>query len=166
MSDACRILLVEDDPADLELTLSALSRYGLAERTVAVNSGDAALDYLYRRGRWRAGRSVEPAIVLLDLKMPKVSGFDVLAAIRSEPHLHGLPVVIFTSSAEKSDVRACYRAGASGYVVKPGDLEKFVTAVQNIVRFWLQTNVPPPLSTGLPRRLSRARADEAALPVK
>ena len=142
-SRAGNILLVEDDPADIELTLSVLSQVNLSERTLALRDGEQALDYLCRRGRWKSRGNGDPAVVVLDLKMPKLSGFDVLRTIKRDERMRLIPVVVFTSSAEKSDVAACYHEGANGYVVKPGDFAQFACVVEIIGRFWSETNIPP-----------------------
>ena len=138
------ILLAEDDPNDAELTLTALARNKLVNQVVVVRDGAEALDYLRRRGS-HAGRAPgNPAVVLLDLKMPKIDGLEVLRQIRADPALRRIPVVVLTSSREESDLVASYDLGVNGYVVKPVDFGAFVTAVREIGAFWAIVNEPPP----------------------
>jgi CheY-like chemotaxis protein len=141
-----KILLAEDDPADAELTMSAMSAANLDARVVVVNNGADALDYLHRRKDWRSRPSGDPALVLLDLKMPKIGGIEVLKSIRSNRRMHAIPVVVFTSSGERRDIAVCYQYGVNAYVVKPVEFPVFVLTVQSIANFWANVNVPPPLS--------------------
>jgi CheY-like chemotaxis protein len=136
---ACDLLLADDDPADAELVLSAI-RSGAGKWEVSVvRDGYHALEHL--RACCGAGSSAKPAAVLLDLKMPGLSGFEVLRRIKSDARLRCLPVVIFTSSAETRDIERCYRAGANGYVVKPLEFEEFKASIEGIVRFWCAINI-------------------------
>lgn len=138
------ILLAEDDPNDAELTLTALAQNKLVNEVVVVRDGAEALDYLHRRGS-HAGRAPgNPAVVLLDLKMPKIDGLEVLRQIRADPALRRTPVVVLTSSREERDLVASYDLGVNGYVVKPVDFGEFVAAVQEIGAFWAIVNEPPP----------------------
>ena len=138
------ILLVEDNPHDLELTLIALSKSQLANEVVIARDGAEALDYLNRRGQ-HADRAVgNPAVVLLDLKLPKVDGLEVLKEIRSTANLKSLPVVMLTSSKEEQDLVRSYELGVNAYVVKPVDFTEFVRAIADLGIFWAVLNEPPP----------------------
>ena len=138
------ILLVEDNPKDLELTLIALGKSNLANEVVAVRDGVEAIDYLLRQGPYAGRPEGNPAVVLLDLKLPRVDGLQVLERIRSEPQLDRLPVVILTSSQEEQDVLKSYRLGVNAYVVKPVGFKEFIDAVQDLGIFWAVVNEPPP----------------------
>ena len=145
------ILLVEDNPNDLELTLVALERGRLANDVVVVRDGAEALDYLYHRGAF-AGRAVgHPAFILLDLKLPKVDGLQVLERIKCDAELRQVPVVMLTSSREERDLLRSYRLGVNAYVVKPVGFQEFIQAVQEVGGFWAVLNEPPPGSTRLRR---------------
>ncbi len=139
------ILLVEDDPCDAELALEALGAHDLARRVELARDGEEALDFLHRRGRFAGRPGGAPAVVVLDLKIPKLNGLEVLAAIRADDRLRPLPVVILTSSREKRDVAEAYRLGATAYVVKPLDFGAFSRAVERIGLFWAETNEGPPV---------------------
>ena len=138
------VLLVEDNPNDVELTLSALREANLANDVVVANDGAQALDYLFRRGAHAGRDSVQPAVILLDLKMPKVDGREVLRQIRDTPELRLIPVVMLTSSREERDLIESYSNGANAYVVKPVDFEEFITAISKLGVFWALLNEPPP----------------------
>jgi CheY-like chemotaxis protein len=138
------ILLAEDNPNDVELTLSALHTLNLANEIVIVGDGAEALDWLYRRGAFAGRTSPGPAVVIIDLKMPRVSGLEVLRQIRSDPSLGKLSIVILTSSREESDLVKGYELGANAYVVKPVDFEDFIAAVSRLGVFWALLNEPPP----------------------
>jgi CheY-like chemotaxis protein len=138
------ILLAEDNPQDVELTLSALADHKLANEVVVVSDGAQALDYLYSRGPYAGRPGGNPAVMLLDLKMPKVDGLEVLRAIKQEPRLKTIPVVMLTSSREESDLLSSYHLGVNAYVVKPVDFQGFVEAVKRIGLFWIMQNEPPP----------------------
>jgi CheY-like chemotaxis protein len=140
------ILLVEDDPRDVELTLAALEDH-LAKRVAVVNNGADALDYLYRRGQFNMRAGGNPIIVLLDNKMPKVSGLEVLKIIKGDGHLKRIPVVALTSSRRTPDVIEFYKHGVNAYVVKPLDFSEFRAAIQQLVGFWTAVNQPPPQTT-------------------
>ncbi|MGZ5201342.1 MAG: response regulator [Telluria sp.] len=138
------ILLVEDNPHDLELTLIALSKSQLANEVVIARDGAEALDYLHRRGQY-AGRPVgHPAVVLLDLKLPKVDGLEVLKDIRTNSDSRSQPVVMLTSSREEQDLVRSYELGVNAYVVKPVDFTEFVRAISDLGIFWAVLNEPPP----------------------
>jgi CheY-like chemotaxis protein len=139
-----RILLVEDSPGDAELTLHALAGHNLANEVLHLHDGAEALDYLYRRGGFSGRVNGNPAVVLLDLKMPKVDGIEVLRQIKGEPDLATIPVVIMTSSREDRDLQAAYRLGVNAYVVKPIKFKDFVDAMKQVGAFWAILNEPPP----------------------
>ena len=138
------ILLVEDNDNDAELTLAILEECDAATGVNVVRDGEEALDYLHRRGAYATRPQGDPVVVLLDLKMPKVSGAEVLREVKSNEKLKCIPVVMLTSSREAQDLRECYRLGANGYVVKPVDAKHFTQAITNIGAFWAATNEPPP----------------------
>ena len=144
MNPLHRILLVEDSPRDAELTLEALDVHHLANEVVHVRDGAEALDYLYRRGSFANRADGQPAVVLLDLKMPKVDGLEVLRQIKSDPQLKLMPVVVMTSSREEQDVVNSYQLGVNAYVVKPVKFGEFVDAVKQLGVFWAILNEPPP----------------------
>jgi len=139
-----RILIVEDDPNDVELTLTALTDYNLANEVVVTRDGQQALDYLYCRGEFNARSTDNPAVMLLDLKLPKVGGLEVLQQIRSDERLKMIPVVVLTSSHEEKDMIRSYQLGVNAYVVKPVDFHEFVNAVKELGVFWAVINQPPP----------------------
>jgi DNA-binding response OmpR family regulator len=139
-----RILLVEDDPKDVELTLSALGEYNLANDVFVASDGEQALDYLYQRGNFAQRGPNYPAVILLDLKLPKVDGLEVLKQIKSDEKMKMIPVVVLTSSAEEKDMVASYKLGVNAYVVKPLEFHEFVNAVKELGVFWAVINEPPP----------------------
>ncbi|HKP51333.1 MAG TPA: response regulator [Chloroflexia bacterium] len=151
MSQLKRILLAEDDPRSVELALIALDEYNLANEVVAVEDGEEALDYLFRRGSFADRPEGNPAVVLLDLKMPKVDGLEVLSAIRADEALRTLPVVILTASSEQRDLVESYNLGVNAYVVKPINFQEFIRAVREIGLFWAIINEAPPGSVSKPR---------------
>src|ERR1700755_3380769 len=144
MSELGRILIVEDDPRDVELTLTALGEYNLANEVVVARDGEKALDYLYCRGEFSARSSDNPAVMLLDLNLPKVDGLQVLQHIRSEERFKLIPVVVLTSSREEKDMVRSYKLGVNAYVVKPVDFHEFVNAIKELGVFWAIINQPPP----------------------
>ena len=144
MSILRSLLLVEDNPNDVELTLSALKEANLANEVIVANDGEQALDYLFRRGSHSGRKTGQPGVILLDLKMPKVDGHEVLKQIRADPALRLIPVVILTSSREERDLYQSYDNGANSYVVKPVDFDEFITAVSKLGVFWALLNEPPP----------------------
>jgi CheY-like chemotaxis protein len=139
-----RILLVEDSPNDAELTLEALSEHNLANDVLWVHDGEEALDYLFRRGPYAERAEENLAVILLDLKLPKVDGIEVLRVIKSDPRLKTIPVVVLTSSREEQDMIESYRLGVNAYVVKPVDFSDFMSAVKELGFFWALVNEPPP----------------------
>jgi len=144
MNELGRILIVEDDPKDVELTLTALEEYNLANEVVVTRDGEEALDYLYCRGNFKMRTSDNPAVLLLDLKLPKVDGLEVLQQIKSNEKLKMIPVVVLTSSREERDMVASYKLGVNAYVVKPVDFHEFVNAIKELGIFWAVINEPPP----------------------
>lgn len=139
-----RILLVEDSLPDIDLTLAALEEHNLANEIDVVRDGAEALDYLHRRGAFSARGTDMPGVVLLDIKMPKLNGLEVLRQMKSEAALRSIPVVMLTSSKEEPDLAAAYGLGVNAYVVKPVDFEQFAEAVKQIGAFWAVLNEPPP----------------------
>src|SRR5580698_8850216 len=131
-----RILMVEDDPKDVELTLTALEEYNLANEVVVVRDGEEALDYLYHRGPYALRAGDNPAVMLLDLKLPKVNGLEVLKQVKSDDKLSMIPVVVLTSSKEEKDMITSYKLGVNAYVVKPVDFHEFVNAIKELGMFW------------------------------
>ena len=148
MEQLGRILMVEDDPKDVELTLTALEDYKLANEVVVARDGEEALDYLYCRGNFTTRPPENPAVLLLDLKLPKVDGLEVLQQIKSDEKLRMIPVVVLTSSREERDMVASYTLGVNAYVVKPVDFHEFINAVKELGIFWAVINEPPPGSIG------------------
>lgn len=141
--DVKRILLVEDNPKDVELTLSALAENNLANEVVIAEDGEEALDYLYRRGKFADHQNENPVVILLDIKMPKIDGIEVLRQIRSDPKLKLIPVIMVTSSSEERDIIESYNLGANSYVVKPVDIIQFIEAIKNLGQYWVVINKPP-----------------------
>jgi CheY-like chemotaxis protein len=139
-----RILLVEDDPRDVELTTTALEDYNLVNEVVVVRDGSEALDYLYCRGSFDTRPNENPAVMLLDLKLPKVDGLEVLRQVKSDERLKMVPVVVLTSSREEQDMLRSYTLGVNAYVVKPVDFHEFINAVKELSVFWAIINQPPP----------------------
>jgi CheY-like chemotaxis protein len=144
MDELGRILIVEDDPKDVELTLTALEEYNLANEVVVTRDGEEALDYLYCRGNFTTRTNDNPAVLLLDLKLPKIDGLEVLQQIKSDEKLRMIPVVVLTSSREEKDMVASYKLGVNAYVVKPVDFHEFVNAIKELGVFWAVINEPPP----------------------
>lgn len=144
MTDIKRILLAEDNANDVELTLTALADSNLANEVVVARDGAEALDYLYQRGRYAARPPGNPAVVLLDLKMPRVDGLEVLRQVKADPDLKAIPVVVLTSSREELDLVRSYELGANAYVVKPVDFHEFLGAIKELGVFWAVLNEPPP----------------------
>jgi CheY-like chemotaxis protein len=136
--------MVEDDPRDVELTLTALEEYNLANEVFVTRDGAQALDYLYHRGEFASRPDGNPAVMLLDLKLPKVDGLEVLKQIKSDDNLALIPVVVLTSSKEEKDMVASYKLGVNAYVVKPVDFHEFVNAIKELGVFWAVINEPPP----------------------
>lgn len=148
MSQLRRILLVEDSPNDVELILTALSDNYLANEVVVVRDGEEALDYMYRRGKFKLRVKGVPIVVFLDLKLPKVDGLEVLAHLKADPILQVVPIVVLTSSHEEPDLSRCYELGTNAYVVKPINFHDFVDVIRQLGLFWAVLNQPPPLLDG------------------
>lgn len=144
MSQLRPILLAEDNPNDVELTMSALHSLNLANEIVVVNDGAQVLDFVYRRNQYAGRADILPAVLLLDLKMPRIDGLETLRRIRSDPKVATIPVVILTSSREENDLVKGYELGANAYVVKPVDFDQFIGAVTKLGVFWALVNEPPP----------------------
>jgi CheY-like chemotaxis protein len=144
MNEIHSILLAEDNPNDVELTLAAFSEHNLANEVFVVSDGEEALDYLYQRGRYKDRPNGNPAVILLDLKMPKVNGLEVLRTIKQDEKLKKIPVVMLTSSREEPDLVRSYQLGVNAYVVKPVGFQSFMDAVKQIGVFWALFNEPPP----------------------
>lgn len=138
-----QILLVEDNPNDRELTINALSEHNLANEVISVHDGVEALDYLYKRGKYKDRVNGNPGVILLDIKMPRLDGIEVLRQIKSDPNLRVIPVVMLTSSREEQDLLGSYNLGANAYVVKPVDFQEFIDAVKNVGLFWAIINEAP-----------------------
>jgi len=151
-----RILLAEDDANDIELTLTGLAAHHLANRVDVVRDGAQALDYLYRRGAFASRPAGNPIVLLLDLKMPKVNGLEVLKKIKADPALKTIPVVVLTSSREAPDVESCYEYGVNAYVMKPVDFGEFTKAVGTLGVFWAALNLPPDDAAGFSAALPTA----------
>ena len=128
----------------MELTLTALEEYNLANEVIVARDGEEALDYLYSRGRFKDRNSDNPAVMLLDLKLPKVDGLEILKQVKSDEKLRVIPVVVLTSSHEEKDMVASYALGVNAYVVKPVDFHEFVNAIKELGIFWAVINAPPP----------------------
>jgi CheY-like chemotaxis protein len=148
MSPLKRILLAEDNKNDVELTLTALEEYNLANEVVVVRDGVEALDYLFQRGQFAGHANGVPAVILLDLKMPRLDGLEALRQIRAESRFKHVPVVMITSSREEQDLVRSYELGVNAYVVKPVDFQKFVECIKQIGFFWALINEPPPGQAG------------------
>jgi two-component system response regulator len=145
-TNTVEILLVEDNPSDVELTLHALRKHNLANRIHVVRDGEEALDFLFCRGAYKnRDASIPPKVVLLDLKLPKVDGLEVLRQIRGDERTRVLPVVIMTSSRQERDIVESYKLGINSYIVKPVDFDQFTDAVRQIGCYWLLLNQPPTL---------------------
>jgi CheY-like chemotaxis protein len=147
------ILLVEDNPKDVELTLVAFEKNQLANEVIVARDGAEALDYLYVRGQYAERPAGNPAVVLLDLKLPKIDGLQVLEAVKKDPKLQTMPVVVLTSSKEEADLIRSYKLGVNAYVVKPVGFKEFMAAIQDLGVFWAVLNEPPPGSAAKPKRV-------------
>jgi len=139
-----RILMAEDDGNDVDMTMTALEEYNLANEVIVTRDGEEALDYLYCRGKYELRASDNPAVLLLDLKLPKVDGLEVLRQVKSDDKLKMIPVVVLTSSHEEKDSVVSYQLGVNAYVVKPVDFHEFVNAIKELGVFRAVINVPPP----------------------
>jgi two-component system response regulator len=144
MTPLKRVLLAEDNEHDVELTLAALAEYNLANEVIVVRDGVEALDYLFHRGKFAGHSNGTPVVVMLDLKMPKVDGLEVLRQMRIDAELKHVPVVMLTSSREEQDLIRSYQLGANAYVVKPVDFQQFASSIKQVGFFWAIINEPPP----------------------
>jgi len=144
MAELKPILLVEDNPKDVELTMAALEQSQLANEVIVVRDGAEALDFLYRRNHFATRNTLDPAVVLLDLKLPKVDGLEVLETVKTDPKLKHTPIVMLTSSREESDLVRSYELGVNAFVVKPVGFREFFDAIQDLGVFWAVLNEPPP----------------------
>jgi len=138
-----RILLVDDSPRDVELALDALDQHRLRNEVLTLRDGAEALDYLFRRGEFAARDETDPAVILLDLKMPRVDGLEVLRQVKADERLRTIPIVVMTSSREDQDIVSSYRLGVNAYVVKPLNFHEFVDAMKIVGAFWVVLNEPP-----------------------
>lgn len=146
-----RILLVDDSPRDTEMALDALGQYHLANEVTTLRDGAEALDYIYRRGEYATRRDVDPAVILLDLKMPRVDGLEVLRQLKADPKFRIIPVVVMTSSREDQDLIKCYQLGVNAYVVKPLNFHEFIEAIKTLGAFWAVLNESPPKDSNPPQ---------------
>lgn len=157
------ILLVEDDPRDAELTLAALHEHVLANKVHVVHDGAEALDYLYCRGKYQTRSGGDPIVILLDNKMPKVSGLEVLKTLKGDERLKIIPVVVLTSSRETPDLIEFYKYGVNAYVVKPVVYAEFVRAVKQLGVFWAEINEPPLAPGGVGARMRNSESNPAGM---
>jgi len=146
ITEVKRILIVDDSQKDVELVIAALAEKNLANEVDVAEDGEEALDYLYKRGKF-ANRFGNPAIILLDIKMPKMTGIEVLKYIRSDTKFKLIPVIMVTSSREEKDMVECYKHGANSYVVKPVNIVQFIDAIKILGQYWAVINQPPPVNT-------------------
>ena len=142
-----KILLAEDDPNDVELIITALEEYNLANQVDVVSDGAQALDYIYRRGEFASRPETFPVVILLDQKMPRVDGLEVLRQVKGDPNLKSIPIVMLTSSNQERDIRESYNLGANAFVVKPVAFQDFVEVIKKIGMFWVLTNEISPSIT-------------------
>lgn len=141
MNEAIEILLVEDTPSDVELTLRAFKKNNFANKIFVVGDGQEALDYIYKEGQFKDRETTElPRLILLDLKLPKISGIEVLKVLKTDPVTKKIPIVVLTSSKEDRDIHECYNLGVNSYIAKPVDFNQFVTTVRELGLYWLLLN--------------------------
>ena len=143
-TDLKTILIVDDSPKDVELTIAALSEKNLANLVVVAEDGVEAIDFLNKRGKFAGYRNGNPAVILLDIKMPRMNGIEVLKYIRTDPKFKFIPVIMVTSSGEEKDLVECYKLGANSYVVKPVDIVQFIEAIKVLRQYWTVINQLPP----------------------
>jgi two-component system response regulator len=143
LDEVVEILVVEDNATDLEMTMRALKKHHLANRVLAVRDGEEALDYVFARGKFEGRANRHPRVILLDLKLPKVDGIEVLRTIKSDERTKTIPVVVLTSSAEERDRIESYRLGVNSYIVKPVEFDGFIRAISEVGFYWLLLNKPP-----------------------
>lgn len=137
-----KLLVVEDNEYDAEMILAALAEHNLDQKADVVKDGEEALDYLYQRGKYTSRESGNPGFILLDIKLPKLNGLDVLTRIKTEQALTCIPIIMLTSSREKQDINECYKRGANAYVVKPVNYQEFIDTVKQLCAFWALLNEP------------------------
>jgi len=145
-----RILLVDDSPRDTEMALDALHQYHLANEVTTLRDGAEALDFIFRRGDYAGRDGADPAVIMLDLKMPRVDGIEVLRQLKADPRFRRIPVVVMTSSREDQDLARCYELGVNAYVVKPLTFHEFIEAIKTLGTFWAVLNEPPPAGPNPP----------------
>ena len=145
--DVKKILIVDDSPKDVELAIAALAEKNLENEVVVAEDGVEALDYLFKRGKFAGCDNGNPAVIMLDIKMPRMNGIEVLRHIRSNLRFKYIPVIVVTSSREERDLVESYKLGANSYVVKPVDIIQFIEAIKDLGQYWAVTNQPPPAST-------------------
>ncbi len=162
MPEPVEILLVEDNPDDVELTLRTFRKYNVSSKIMVVEDGVEALNFLHRRGTYANRDECLPKLVLLDLKLPRVSGIEVLTDLKSDPVLRALPVVVLTSSRESRDIDRCYALGVNSYIVKPVDFVQFGEAVRHLGLYWLLLNQTP-RTTSQNEELKRERRPESSV---
>jgi two-component system response regulator len=144
MNEAIKILLVEDNPSDLELATYALKKRGLSDNIKVIRDGAQALDFLFCRGEFeQRDSSIQPDVIFLDLKLPKLTGIEVLEAVRAHEDTEHIPVIIITSSEQQVDIQKSYALGANSYVTKPVEFEQFVEVIGNLGAYWVNINRPP-----------------------
>jgi CheY-like chemotaxis protein len=143
MNEEVEVLIVEDNPHDVEMTVRALRKHRLANRVITVGDGAEALDYLFARGAYASRAAVPPSVIFLDLKLPKIDGVEVLRQAKSNPLTRTIPVVVLTSSAEDRDRVESYQLGVNSYVVKPIEFEAFAKTIADLGFYWLAINRPP-----------------------
>jgi len=143
MNDYRKILLVEDNPKDVELTLAALEEHNLANRVVVVHDGVEVLEYLRGEGDYSGNIPEKPVVIMLDIKMPRMDGVELLKVLKKDPELRMIPVVMLTSSRESPDLKTCYELGVNAYVVKPVEFDKFMEVIRQLGIFWVLLNEPP-----------------------
>jgi len=137
------ILLVEDNPSDAELTLRTLKKHHIANNVFVVNDGEEAIDYLFCKGKFSERNNIPPKVIFLDIKLPKLSGLQVLKIIKKDDELRNIPIVMLTSSIQDPDIKSAYALGANSYVVKPVEINSFVDTINNLGMYWLVVNQPP-----------------------
>jgi CheY-like chemotaxis protein len=154
------LLLVEDDPGDVRLAMAVLSKLRMANRAVVVNDGEEAMEFLYKRGKFARSETGAPSVILLDLKLPRVNGFELLQRLKSDAMLKSIPVVVLTSSCQERDVSLAYEMGACAYVVKSIDYATYSATLRDLAVYWLDVNEPPPATQCRGRLAARSGAGD------
>jgi CheY-like chemotaxis protein len=142
-NEVVEILLIEDNPNDAELTMRAFKRNNLSNKIIHIDDGEEAMDFLFARNKYKDRNKINPKIILLDLKLPKVDGLEILRSVKSDPVTKLIPVVVLTTSKEEKDIIESYKLGVNSYIVKPVDFDKFIKAINDIGLYWLLLNQPP-----------------------